>query len=183
MNELDPQQHMFIGGNHDNYDIIDKSPHYLGDYGEIDLESDNTTASFWFVRGGMSIDMTARKKHFATTGIKSWWNQEELSQKQGLNCLDEYEAWKPNVVITHDCPADISSKIGNPRVLQAFGWPTDYVARTQHLLQQMWKIHQPKLWIFGHMHKKWNQVINGTHFYCLDELQYLDFDMEWNIIK
>ena len=30
---VDSKHHRILGGNHDNYDKIEKCPHYLGDYG------------------------------------------------------------------------------------------------------------------------------------------------------
>ena len=37
--EIDPEFHKILGGNHDDYDWIQeyKPPHYLGDYGIIEL--------------------------------------------------------------------------------------------------------------------------------------------------
>ena len=40
--------------------------------------------------------------------------------------------------------------------------------RTEKTLGEMFKIHQPKLWIFGHWHRKFDQKILGTQFICLN---------------
>jgi hypothetical protein len=36
--------------------------------------------------------------------------------------------------------------------------------------------HKPKLWIFGHWHVPFDEVIAGTRFICLPELAYIDID-------
>ena len=33
LSTVDADRHKFLGGNHDNYDKVEKWPHYLGDYG------------------------------------------------------------------------------------------------------------------------------------------------------
>ena len=45
---------------------------------------------------------------------------------------------------------------------------------TSNLLQQMWQLHQPDLWIFGHYHNTRALKAEGTVFICLDELAYID---------
>jgi hypothetical protein len=39
------------------------------------------------------------------------------------------------------------------------------------LLQELFNIHQPKKWFFGHYHQSWSMTINGTDFRCLNELE------------
>ena len=38
----------------------------------------------------------------------------------------------------------------------------------------MFEKHQPKLWFFGHHHKSWTMMIDGTQFRCLNELEVYD---------
>jgi hypothetical protein len=38
-------------------------------------------------------------------------------------------------------------------------------------LQELFNIHQPKYWYFGHYHNSWSMIINGTRFKCLNELE------------
>jgi len=38
-------------------------------------------------------------------------------------------------------------------------------------LQIMFDMHRPKLWIFGHYHQDFDDVIKGTRFVCLNELK------------
>jgi hypothetical protein len=40
--------------------------------------------------------------------------------------------------------------------------------------------HSPEVWIHGHHHKRLEYTLNGfdTKFYCLDELDVLEIDLE-----
>jgi predicted phosphodiesterase len=48
---------------------------------------------------------------------------------------------------------------------------------TSSLAQQMYTIHKPDLWIFGHHHKSFDETIGGTRFICLNELESKVFDL------
>ena len=64
-------------------------------------------------------------------------------------------------MITHDCPHEARK--------QLFG--IDEKSITTNGLQAMFESHQPDLWVFGHHHKSKNELINGTRFICLTELE------------
>jgi len=172
---LDHTRHVFIGGNHDNYDIYHDTKHALGDYGEESLGD----ISFFFIRGGFSIDHLARKQHYRITGQKSWWEEEQLTLKQGDAALDAYIKAKPTIMLSHSCPQDVARIIGNPSVLKAFGYdPHKFRTNTQMLLQSCFEQHQPELWVFGHFHLDREVDLNGTKFICLPELKYLDINKD-----
>jgi hypothetical protein len=159
---LDPLKHKFFGGNHDNYDIYYQQPHSLGDFGEYTLGG----IKFFFMRGAFSIDRIYR------TPKVDWWEEEELSYAQLNECITLYQRLKPAIVITHDCPLPIAEIIGNKRVLINYGFdPHTYRPRTQLALTQMFEIHQPELWLFGHFHLSREVVYKGTKFICLNELE------------
>lgn len=157
--ELMPTQHKILGGNHDNYDKITDWPHYLGDYGLHQIPEFNNC--IFFVRGGFSID-----RQYRIEGV-SWWVKEELSIRQCHEALAKYNRTRPSFVISHECPIDIVPFV------------TDYThiikTRTNQLLNQMFAIHQPKIWVFAHFHKTWRCHVDKTEFVCLNELECLDF--------
>ena len=155
---VDARRHRILGGNHDNYDEVEKWPHFLGDYGVYSIPE---FGDLFFVRGGVSID-----RHLRTEGV-NWWAEEELSMAECYAALAEYSKIKPNWVITHECPRSIVPYITESSLI--------IPSRTNQLLEQMFVTHQPNRWVFGHYHKSWNKVINGTHFTCLKELECLDF--------
>lgn len=139
----------FIRGNHDSPLECRNHPNYLGEYGY------NEKLGFFFVSGGFSIDYQHRKE------FVSWWADEELSYSQSNAALEEYERVKPEIMVTHECPYDILERIGlNSGQIVA--------NRTSSLLQMMWDIHKPKVWVFGHHHRGRNDTIQGTKFVCVD---------------
>lgn len=166
--ELDFTKHRVIAGNHDNYATMGnghpfymQSPHFLGDFGSIEIGGFKP----FIIRGGNSID-----KHYRTEG-RDWFREEELTYAQGMHCILNYMDVKPDLVITHECPVDaipyvsgISSFAGKP-IIPSF---------TANLLQSLFEIHQPKLWIFGHHHRDKEFFIGHTKFRCVAELSYVD---------
>jgi len=177
LNQLSQDRHKICLGNHENYDHR-PTGYDLGDYGIATLGSHE----FFYVRGGFSLDLQSRIQHEQITGVKSWWSNEQLSVKECEDCLELYNREKPDVVMSHSCPAEISNIIGMPGFLRSFGWSEDMTTQTQHLLQFMFEDWQPKIHIFGHMHRNWEQTINGTKFICINELEYIDFNENWEIV-
>ena len=168
LENLNPESHKMIGGNHDNYSKDDsgnyhlQTKHFLGNYGEFEVPR---FGKIFFIRGGLSVD-----KHLRTPG-RNWWEDEELKTSDLYKCVDEYSSKKPWFVVSHECPSDLvpffatnSSKVGN-------------TSKTAQALQSMFEIHQPKYWFFGHHHKTDTLRDNGTMFRCLDELEYYDFPL------
>jgi hypothetical protein len=154
LNNVDPEKHKILGGNHDNYDTLPSVPHYLGDYGYSSLNGVN----FFFYRGAYSID-----RQYRTIGI-DWWEKEQVEIESFMKARELYREVKPDLVISHDCPESISPYLLDP-------WSKIYQNTTGWALQELFNIHQPKIWRFGHYHKKWSMDVNGTNFRCLDELE------------
>lgn len=156
LKNVDPKHHVFIGGNHDQYDIINDIPHYLGDYGYV---NNFNGIDFFYYRGAYSID-----RQYRTIGI-DWWENEQVSIDQFMKARELYREVKPDLVITHDAPESIVPYLLSPgsRLYQNMtGWA----------LNELFNIHQPKRWRFGHFHKSWRMTISGTDFRCLNELEY-----------
>ncbi len=174
------EDHKFFPGNHDNYDKCFAYPHCLGDYGSETLNG----VEFYFIRGGFSIDKAWRIKNYQMTGQLTYWEKEELNLQEMFQCFEHYQRVKPDFVITHECPRSVSNLIGNPEILRNFGFdPDTFTTRTSELLDACFKFHQPKLWIFGHYHKRWTKEIDGTKFICLPEFGYCDVDVNLNVTK
>jgi len=167
---LPSDTHKILGGNHDNYTIVngvfvEQTPHFLGDFGIYTVPE---FGDIFYVRGGQSIDRKYRKE-----GV-SWWPLEEITYDQATQALELYTQTKPSFVISHECPESLLDYVGMPRE-EALNWGIR-PSMTAKLLEQMFQFHQPKWWLFGHHHKDWNMEINGTNFCCLNELSYLDFE-------
>lgn len=178
-------------GNHDNYPNIEKYDFYLGDYGLQSIEG----FEFFSIRGAYSVDQEHRKmydkafvrNHILTYGHCeqehfTWFPEEELSEQQLESAIKEYIKIKPNIVISHELPASITNMISNPIILLQFNLPIGWNSRTAKALQSMFELHQPKLWVGGHLHQNFDRVVNGTRFICQKELGYIDVDVNGDII-
>lgn len=162
-----PKFHKVLAGNHDNYERVDgvfvnQTAHFLGDYGVINVPK---IGDIFFVRGGESIDAKYRM-----LGV-DYWKDEELSHKEANDALELYKQVKPDFVISHECPESIIDYVSN---LGTYDGKPIKPSFTAKLLQNMLEINRPKLWFFGHHHKRWLKVIEGTEFNCLDELECCD---------
>lgn len=139
---VDADMHKINFGNHDYIPYVNQK-HSLGNYGVWN--------GVYSIRGARSIDSCTR-----TEGV-DWFHDEEMTYRETMDCLDDYMAKKPKVVVSHDCPNKIRTKLFDI-------WERD---STTNLLQACLDAHKPKLWVFGHHHKKIDQVILGTRFVCL----------------
>ena len=70
-------------------------------------------------------------------------------------------------MFSHDCPQAVME--------QLFGYKEK--SRTRQALQQMFELHQPEYWFFGHHHFSVNTVINNTNFMCLKELEVFELEI------
>ena len=155
LKNVDPKNHVFIGGNHDQYDIINDVPNYLGDYGYV---NNFNGIDFFFFRGAYSID-----RQYRTIGI-DWWENEQVNIDQFMKARELYRSIKPEVMITHDCPQDIALQMLEPG-------QRAYENITSWALQELYNIHQPKLWFYGHWHRSVKIQHGNTQFVCLNELE------------
>ncbi len=180
LNHIDGDNHVFIAGNHDNFDILDNNPpkNYLGRYGLKTLND----VEFFYLGGAFSIDKIYRLNYEFKNKIKCWWPQEEATEDEFENAYNLYCSLKPNIVITHDCPRRVANLAGNPRILREFGFDDDFTTRTSEWLQKMWDFHAPRTWVFGHFHTNFDQThFNGkeaTRFICKPELGLTTIDTE-----
>lgn len=146
-------KHYFIRGNHDNPAECAKSKHWIPD--------GTYENGIMFVGGADSID-----KEYRTEGV-SWWRDEELSYSELGAMIDIYIANKPRIMVTHDAPESAVARFFNCYDGN----------RTRQAFDAMFSIHNPEIWIFGHWHRHVDQVIDGTRFICLAELEYIDLEI------
>lgn len=163
--QKDNPQHRFIRGNHDDPARCKTMPGYITD-GRVEGHT-------MFIGGAWSIDHAWR-----TEGI-NWWKDEELSYGQFEQLIDIYSVVRPRVMITHDCPTLAAVELFQKRGLLIGGSSAKLEnTRTASAFQTMYSIHQPAFWFFGHWHHTVHQKIGNTHFQCIGELDYIDFDLE-----
>lgn len=148
--------HRFIRGNHDNPTACKNHSQYIAD-GTIEN-------NMMFVGGAFSIDRAYRFENY------DWWADEELSYDNLTRMVDIYLENKPEIMVTHECPDSIA--------MHVFPFMKgEYPSRTRQAFEGMWSNHKPKLWIFGHWHYSVDQVILGTRFICLNELEHKDIEI------
>jgi predicted phosphodiesterase len=88
-----------------------------------------------------------------------------MSFEKLYECIDKFSSFKPDIVISHDCPFSIKTLLLNK--------PHYEPTRTCQALDAMLLTHRPKKWIFGHHHTSISKTIDGTLFICLNELEML----------
>ncbi len=160
-----PHTHIWFPGNHDNYNLYKSEPNCIGDYGTYTLNG----IKFFFIRGAFSIDKLDRIKLESKWG-KTWFEEEQLSQRELGDMIELYEKEKPDFVLSHDCPSFIAKLVGKAQVLINYGFnPDTFKTATQCALDLCFQIHKPKLWIFGHYHNAFD-FTSDTRFMCLPEL-------------
>ncbi|XZE43355.1 metallophosphoesterase [Pirellulaceae bacterium SH467] len=169
LQHVDPKKHRAIAGNHDHLGRL--TSHFLGDYGMHSIPLTEGELSFFFARGAESIDKSSRVE-----GL-NWWHDEELNAEQVSLAIQLYEQQRPNMVVTHDCPAELVQSIATlPHQLP---W-----SATNRFLQDLFDVHAPQWWFFGHHHRNWVfQHPRGTRFICLASLAHFDFDEDGRSIS
>lgn len=151
------KHHKILFGNHDYYPYV-YNEHSLGDFGYIE------EYNLFYIRGAWSIDWMYRIKG------RDLFDEEELNTSQGLECIKLYEEVKPDFVISHDCPLMIY-----PSIITNFGKIEG--SSTPKLLNELFNIHEPKEWYFGHHHNSKTIQIKNTKFQCLNELETYNFEI------
>jgi hypothetical protein len=160
-----PWTTLFVDGNHENFDRINKLPeiekfggkvgsHYEGDIfhlkrGEIYTIGDKKIFTFG---GGTSIDKANREIYI------SWWPQEDPSHfefQYGMENLEKHN-WKVDYVITHDCPTSIYHQFTFRKY--------QYESQLQKYLEEIKTNLTFKKWYFGHYHE---DTDFGDKFSCL----------------
>lgn len=156
-------RHKFFRGNHDDPDKAFTVPGFI---------KDGSIANDVFCCGGAwSID-----QQYRIAGV-SWWEDEELSLPELNKVIDDYEIAKPLVMALHDCPAIASyTMFTRQKGLQPIQ------TRTGTALSEMFNIHQPKIWVFGHWHTNCITTIGETTFICVAELETVDIDVSTGTI-
>lgn len=150
----------FIRGNHDNPAVCSRHSQWIPD-GTYDAETKTM-----FIGGADSIDKAYRIKDY------SWWADEELSYAELVRVINQYDHYKPEIMVTHDAPQIIAAEVIRPMLMQNYA--KFEMTRTRQAFAQMLAIHQPKLWIFGHYHVSFDATYGDTRFICLAELEYKD---------
>lgn len=166
MDKIDSTRHRFIPGNHDNYDNL-PSHAFQADWGQVSMGH----VDFFYIRGGYSIDKMYRIPHV------SYWPQEEIEYASAQELIDTIGTLKPKIIFSHECPISCMKEgvLTNRFKIN----PSFTVQTLSAVFYHIWK---PEIWVFGHHHNDWHKEIDGTQFYCLNELSSLDMFPDGKIV-
>lgn len=87
-----PNNHRFIRGNHDDADVCQNVPNYMGDFGF------DSNSGIFYVGGAWSVDWERQRAR------NSYCMNEQLTEAQFEAAFDFYVSCKPQIVVSHDCP-------------------------------------------------------------------------------
>lgn len=165
LKNVDHNCHRVLFGNHDQYPDRHKYPHILGDYGTFSLGGFN---NIFYYRGAWSID------YFYRTPQVDWFEEEQVPFKEFENVKKAYLESKPELFLAHECPAFLVHSY----------LPTDapvFNTTTTFVLEELWKLHQPKMFIHGHYHLSRKTKYGNTTFVCLDELEIFKIPSDFGV--
>lgn len=152
-----------IRGNHDDPSWFEETNHPF-DYSNIILLKDYEEKEFLgkthlFLGGAVSVD----RKHRVEG--KSWWNNE------GFVLAETFPARDYDVVVSHTRP----SICGHYKGFGNIGyWTKNDESLISDLkteakkMNKIWEKTRPKNWIYGHFHESLDELVEGTHFRCLN---------------
>lgn len=146
---------LFCDGNHDDHwslrdrekDELAPNIFYMPRGSTYELDDGRTIL---FMGGADSIDKNMRV-------LGRDWFPEEVITYSNLHNLPEI---KIDIFITHTCPAEL--------VLDMLKfYPEKKFEPSNEALSELWKMYEPKLWIFGHWHYYKHGSLFGTEWYAL----------------
>lgn len=167
---------MFLDGNHENFDVLNKVKKSVkwGGYvqqvsahvyhlmrGEVYTIEGKT---FLTIGGGLSVD-----KKYRTEG-KSWWPQEELTQDEANYAMKNFEAHglKVDYILSHTCPQPVVNRL-EMECLPAYDtatWGKKTDDPTTIKLTPFALVGDFKAWIFGHFHVDHKIIWHHKPYYC-----------------
>lgn len=118
-------------------------------------------------------DYTFADMHYKIYKCKTQLNNGGSGGISGIGVINitkdslEYEKLKPDMIVSHDCPNFVLPHLRDDGDRM-------YGTGTRCTLDAMYNIHKPKLHIFGHHHKSFRKVIDGTEFIGLNELETIE---------
>lgn len=161
--------HSFIRGNHDDPEASRSHKSYAKDYGMWE--------GIFLVAGADSIDKTYR-----TPGL-SWWADEQLNREDMELMTEEYAKAKPDFVVTHEAPFRLHSFLKEAAAIRdpnTAAWGPSKGNSTAFALDDLFTIHKPKVWVFGHWHCDLTFNLKKslkTVFVCVDELSVYELEL------
>lgn len=145
-----PKNLFILRGNHDSPSLMEQRTNTLNGSGIFYTNQ----KAIGYVAGAYSRDKEQRIE-----GV-DWWADEELSYSNLTDAISFIKDARPDIIVTHDCPQFI------------YG----HSSKTSAALNWLFEVSEPKFWVFGHHHRRYNEEIFGTRFIGLEELGVFDLE-------
>lgn len=167
--ESKPFTTLFIDGNHDNFPALDSYP-------EIEFHGAKCNAirpHVLHVKRGEVLEINSHKilciggavsvdKYLRTPG-ESWWPEEVPPEAEWNKVFSALKQKKPDVIISHDCPAYVSRRMHGNTVM-----PSVVQSQLDRILNTICANNIPvSKWYFGHHHIDADIQIAGIQFHGL----------------
>jgi len=162
----------FVCGNHDDFTVLDPDAPGLTMVAKnlFHIPRGHVDGKMMFVGGADSID---RKDRLAG---RDWFPEEAISQKQFDRIMSINK--KIEVIVSHDCPQFVVEKL----LTNKFGVFSCYRFPSNLALEAIFEKFKPKMWIFGHHHRYFDQTIRECRFVGLDIGQSMQLSVPTKII-
>lgn len=172
---------LFIDGNHENFEELNKYPIEYWNGGKIHKIKDNIYhlirgqvynidgIKIFVMGGGTSID-----KHLRVEG-ESWWKEEMPTMEEYNEALDNLEKcnYEVDYVLTHSAPTNILYRINSSfRTDELTNFLYSLVRRSIYDINNDSNILKYKHWYIGHYHIDKN--IDEKHTVLFNEIKKLD---------
>ena len=146
---------LFIGGNHENYDVLDSYPVSVWNGGKIHRIREHVIhlmngqvftlqgKTFFVMGGATSADKMFRQEHI------TWWAQEEPSAAEYDEALKNLKKadFKVDYIITHTCPESVRRSMF--KIYDGF---IDYESGVEKFLDKIISDVEYEKWFAGHIH-------------------------------
>jgi hypothetical protein len=96
---------------------------------------------------------------------RDWFVEEEQSYSELSGLIADIVEFKPDIIISHDCPQWIANDMG-----------IRDVSRTRQALQVLSEMVSPQMWLFGHHHKSMKLSKGNVLYRCLAELEVIEIE-------
>lgn len=161
----------FIGGNHENYDIIDEwskteitkvanGLFHIPRGAVLEMRG----YRIGFLGGAESVDKAYRN---SPGEVKTWWEQERIQEEDVERLVSNVGTEPLDVLIVH-CPPPITVLSNFPMLdTQSWGLPSNWVDISSQRVRDAVYLTKPRYVFCGHMHKKVIHHVDGDPKYTV----------------
>jgi hypothetical protein len=195
--DIDTNRHRFVPGNHEQYSQLfqlarDRWNFPFGAAGKEGLNKEGVLSGhgssqladmeLFYIRGGFSID-----KNMRSPG-RDWFPEEEMTHDELRYLSWRFESAmtrvipekRPGFIVSHECPAFLVSDYDYLRKgdIWKYFCRSYQPSRTALAMEAAWHSIEikPAIWVFAHHHVAMDEVIEGTRFICLPELETIELE-------